>query len=499
MDKVYKIIGKFHKYQIIIIVLISITQPIYMIYTLVYPFFTKIPNFKCISNNNEQSNEYFECEYNDDLCKQNNYTFIKDLNTSLDNWAYSFDLYCDKEYYSPMISTSYFLGTLFGFLFFGKLPDVFGRKKVFMYLLYITCFCYLSFLFPISPIHIIIIYFIGGTINFGDNINTLIILELIPREKSGKILGIINSMFPFLGILISLYFMFINDYILICAIFFVAILLLTFFCHKYLLESPRWLLSKQKNDELIQVFEEISIVNETHIDFDVFLKNNKDIFSENKSDIYKKTYSIFEVLKYKTQRNNAFLLLFIYFSISFIFYGIILNLGKLKGNFHANSIMVFLGEAISCYFSGRLIDLCGRLIILKYSLFYGSIFLFAYNLSSSNLLRAIFLFLSMIGYSSHNSIIGIFISETFPTCIRSMMYSYLKFFSLLGPLFVPYASHKLGHGVNYFFILFGFIGYIMCFYLEETKGKELQDIIPEEVNKEKFLKKHYSNEKNIHH
>jgi hypothetical protein len=93
----------------------------------------------------------------------------------------------------------------------------------------------------------------------------------------------------------------------------------------------------------------------------------------------------------------------------------------------------------------------------------------------------------MIGYSSHYSIIGIFISETFPTCIRSMMYSNLKFFSLFGPLFVPYISHKIGNDINYIFIIFGFIGYIMCYYLEETKGKELQDIIPEEVNKKKFL------------
>jgi hypothetical protein len=136
-------------------------------------------------------------------------------------------------------------------------------------------------------------------------------------------------------------------------------LLSTCFCYKYLLESPRWLISQQKYDELIQVFEGISVVNERHIDFDVFLKSNKDSFYKNEENNDKKseinrTYTIFEVLKYKTQRNNALLLLFIDFSISFIFYGIILNLGKLKGNFHANSFMVFLGEVISCYFSGSL-------------------------------------------------------------------------------------------------------------------------------------------------
>ena len=500
MDKVYEIIGEYKKYQKIISIRMPITQPFYMIYSLIYPFFTKAPNFKCISKINNQDIQYFNCEYSHDLCLQNNYTFIKDKNTSLNNWAYAFDLYCDKEYYSPMISTSYFLGTLLGFLFLGKLPDKYGRKKIYMYLLYITSFCYLNILFPISPIHIIIIFFIGGIINFGGNINTLIILELIPREKSGIILGIANAMYPLLGLIISLYFMFINNYKIICSFFFVTISLSTFLCYQYLLETPKWLFSKNRIDELIRVFEAISRINERQIDFDIFMNKNKDIFkkkeeiSEKNSNIYKKIYTIFEVLSFKSQRKNSVLLLFIYFSISFIFYGIILNLANLKGKFHANSFMIFLGETISCYYSGKLIDIFGRLIIMKYSLFIGSIFLLAYDLASSDLFRSIFLFLSMMGYSSNYSIIGIFISETFPTCIRSMMYSYLKFFSFLGPLFVPFISQKLGNKINYCFIIFGFIGYIMCFFLEETKGKELQDIIPEEVNKDNFLKNNYLSE-----
>jgi len=101
----------------------------------------------------------------------------------------------------------------------------------------------------------------------------------------------------------------------------------------------------------------------------------------------------------------------------------------------------------------------------------------------------LFLFLSMIGYTSHYSMIGVFISETFPTCIRSMMHSYLKFFSRFGPLIVPYLSQILGDNINYSFIISGFIGYFFCFFLEETKGKELQDCIPEEINKNNFLLK----------
>ena len=495
MERIPEVIGEYDKYQIIISILMSITEPFFTIYSLVCPFFTKVPDFKCISKSNIPNNEYFDCEYSKDLCLQSNYTFIKNQQTSLDNWANTFDLYCDKEKYSPMISTSYFLGALIGFLILGYLPDKYGRKIIFMYLLYITCFCYFCILFPIGPIEIIFIFFIGGLASFGGNINSLVIIELLPREKSGKILGIINAMYPFFGLLLSIYYIFINNYKILCSLFFITISLSSFFCHKYLLETPRWLLSQKRYDELIKVFESISRINNRQKEFDNFLKNNKHIFkdqeeiNQKKFNENKKSYTFFEILKFKSQRKNALLLLFIYFSISFCFYGIILNVGNLKGNFHANTFMIFLGESISAFYAGNLIDIYGRLKVLKYSLFIGSFFLLIFGFMSSNIARCFFLFLSMIGYTSHYSMIGVFISETFPTCIRSMMYSYLKFFSRFGPLIVPYLSQILGDKINYSFIISGFIGYLLCFFLEETKGKELQDCIPEEINKNNFLLK----------
>ena len=260
MENLLEVVGQYGKYQVLISILMSITEPFYTIYSLIYPFFTKIPNFKCIYKDNNLNDEYFQCEYNAELCSQNTYNFIKDEKTSLDNWAYRFELYCDKEKYSPLISTSYFLGALLGFLFLGHLPDKYGRQKIFLYLLYITCFCYLCILFPIGPIHMIIIFFIAGIISFGGNINSLIIIELLPREKSGKILGILNAMYPLFGLIVSIYYILINNYKIICSLFLIIIGLSTYFCYKYLLESPRWLFTKKKYDELIQVFEKIDSI-----------------------------------------------------------------------------------------------------------------------------------------------------------------------------------------------------------------------------------------------
>ena len=130
MEKVFEVIGEYHKYKINISILMSLTEPFFTIYSLIYPFFTKIPNFKCFSKNNN-NDEYFYCDYNKELCNQNNISFIKDEETSLINLTYTFDLFCDKKKYSPMIRTSYFLGALLGFLFFGYLPDKYVEKQFF--------------------------------------------------------------------------------------------------------------------------------------------------------------------------------------------------------------------------------------------------------------------------------------------------------------------------------------------------------------------------------
>jgi len=74
-DRIFEVIGEYDKYQINISILMSITEPFFTIYSLICTFFTKVPDFKCISKNNK------------DLCLQSNYTFIKNQQGSLDNWA----------------------------------------------------------------------------------------------------------------------------------------------------------------------------------------------------------------------------------------------------------------------------------------------------------------------------------------------------------------------------------------------------------------------------
>ena len=144
--------------------------------------------------------------------------------------------------------------------------------------------------------------FLNYSILTSDNFNVFMLI--------GKALEIINAMYPFFGLLLSIYYIFINNYKILCSLFFITISLSSYFCHKYLLETPRWLLSQKRYDELIKVFESISRINNRQIEFDNFLKNNKHIFkdqeeiNQKKFNENKKSYTFFEILKFKSQRKQ---------------------------------------------------------------------------------------------------------------------------------------------------------------------------------------------------
>jgi hypothetical protein len=52
------------------------------------------------------------------------------------------------------------------------------------------------------------------------------------------------------------------------------------------LDTPRWLLTQKKYNELIQVFESIAIINDKKNNFDIFIKDDKDIILNNAEKNY---------------------------------------------------------------------------------------------------------------------------------------------------------------------------------------------------------------------
>ena len=158
----------------------------------------------------------------------------------------------------------------------------------------------------------------------------------------------------------------------------------------------------------------------------------------------------------------------------------------MEGNFYLNSIFAFLGECVCELISGKLADKYGRILIFLCSCILGIVGYVLYLISPS--FKFIFVFIAMLGFAGIFNVMCIYMPEIYPTKIRNITYSYSNFISRISPISVPILSQNFPNLIDYSFILSGVINGLIGMTLEETKGKKLLDIIPEEEEENENLK-----------
>ena len=76
---------------------------------------------------------------------------------------------------------------------------------------------------------------------------------------------------------------------------------------------------------------------------------------------------------------------------------------------------------------------------------------------------------------------SIYSPEIFPTKIRNITFSYASFAGRLTPMIVPILTKIMPELIDYSFLIAGIISGCLGITLEETLGKKITDIIPEEI------------------
>ena len=450
------------------------------IYVMQIPYLTKYPNFFVKKLNSDDSNKVYEMDYFPELCNPSLYKISKNPKKSIINWSYTFDLYCERKIYITIMTSIIFVGAMLGSLLILPLPDKYGRAKILKSITLISLILHFGLLFSFGPIELILINFLGGFFSQIYILGYALFTEFFRKSKNGFFIGIYNGIYSFVGIALCFFFIYSNNwrylYIITCLIH----CCYTYITFKYFIESPRWLYSIGEKEKCMNVLTEIAIFNGNEEGWIKFKVNNLHFF-ENQNNFQSqnnKNYSIFKILQFKSQRNTFFKISIIMFCASYNYFGIILNLGKMKGNFYLNSIHAFLGELFAELLSGKLADKYGRIRIFLLSCIVGTFGYILYILSPSY--RFFFIFTAMIGYSSIFNIICIYIPEIYPTKIRNIAFSYSIFISKSSPILVPILNELMPNLTDLSFLLCGIIVGLIGLYLEETLGKSLIDIIPEE-------------------
>ena len=485
MDECLEIVGNNGKFQKNILNICILTSLLTTVYTLMVSYLTKSSDFFIIDKTkpNEDPINVF---YSKEICDTSKYEIKKDTK-SIHNWTYEFDLFCQRDYYNTYIVYSVLFGQLLGTVLLSPFPDKYGRKTIFIILTTLSLIIHINLVLVINPIHVMICNILGGITSFAYTMGFYLIIEYLKNDMTGLALGLFNGVYPLFGVFLGFFFLTINNFRILFFITTVLSFFLTYLTFKYFAESPRWLNSIGRKKECLEVLTYISKVNNKEKEWNEFQKKHPEIIqkigekkneSSNK-DNNTKNYNIIQILSFPSQRKKIICLCGLWFISGINFYGILLNLGHLKGNFYLNGILSFIGETISELGSGYLADIKGRIWVMKYSAYLGSISFLIYKFVGTNL-KSLFVMSSMFGYAAIYNVLGIYIPENFPAYIRGNVTGFIIILLRLAPMNVPFLTNILGQNVDYVFIILGFLAGFILNFLEETLGKPIIESIPEE-------------------
>ena len=490
MDKCLEIVGNNGKFQKNIIYICFLSSLLTTFYTIIISFL-KQPDF-FVTDKKNPNEKPIRMPYSKEICDRSKYEIKKDIK-SIHNWIYEFDLYCEREYLNILITYSILISLLLATVFLTPIPDKYGRKSIFKFFIALSLIVHINLMLVINPFHIIISTFIGCFTAFSYYMGFYIIVEFIRSDLTGSVLGVFNAAYPLFGIFLGFFFLTINNCRILFLITTFLSIILVYLTFNYFIESPRWLYSMGRKKECLEVLTFIAKVNEKENEWNDFQKNNPDIINEfeelkdENSQI--KNYSIIEILRFPSQRKKIMLLCCLWFISGMNFFGILLNLGRMKGDFFMNSILSFSGEMISELGSGYLADIKGRIWVMKYSSYLGSISFLIYKFVGKNL-DSFFIMGSMFGFAAVYNVLGIYVPENFPVFIRGNVTGFLIIIMRFAPMLVPFLTNILGQNGDYVFIILGFFAGFILNFLDETFGKPIIENIPEEEDnnlKNKFL------------
>jgi SP family arabinose:H+ symporter-like MFS transporter len=378
-------------------------------------------------------------------------------------------------------------GTVIGAIFGGIPTNKIGRKKTLIGIGILFLISAVGSAFANDPFTFAFFRFVGG---LGIGASTIAaptyVSEIAPAKDRGRLV----SLYQFnivLGILVA----FLSNYLLRDAgenswRWMVGVMAFPAFFYTLIVftipESPRWLLSKSRNEEARKVLEKIDpiakiddLIAEMHID----------------GDEHKKGETIF-LKKYRFPLILAFLIAF-FNQLSginaFLYYAprIFAEAGLEESAALMSSIGIGLTNLVFTLFGVFLIDILGRKVLMYigsigYIISLGLVSL-AFFLKWQGMAVPIFLFMFIASHAiGQGAVIWVFISEIFPNHLRASGQAFGSsthwVLAAIIPSSIPFLFSTIGAGVVFliFAVMMVFQLLFVLFMMPETKGKSLEEL-----------------------
>lgn len=402
-----------------------------------------------------------------------------------------YNYFCDtSKLVKNSISVQMF-GVLTGSIVFGQISDSFGRKMATQVASVGMIIGWLIVVQSRNLLHFtvsrtILGFFTGGSIS----VINVFIMENIPK-KHRMWINMAITWSPNMPIY-SLFAWIAGDWRNLAYINAVMCLPGLIFFQFFIHESPRWLVTKGKISEAVQVLQrQLKTSNQQHLIHEDF-EDNLHLEYAKTVNTRKTKYSYYHLFVTPRLAVTTIVLAFSYFQLSIINYGILFNMEKLSGSIYWNSVWTGLMR-YACNLSFGWADLkikrIGRkfihtsgLVIIVLSL---SVVVASYALHMNHEMKDIIRISILLASSMTSQIYiadGIVGNELFPTPIRTIGYSFLQTWNRIGVVVSPAIFYLADFWLALPFCVMMFLSSIDTFSFEcllpETKGRHLVEHMP---------------------
>lgn len=333
-----------------------------------------------------------------------------------------FNLVCDNAYLNSLGISTYFFGHFFAAIL-SPLADIFGRRIMVVSASTVMFIVNIIMPFSYNAYMFIVLRFLDGTTGMVFYSASFIIgMELVGPSKRLFAGTLILVVYVFGELLLVFFAYFIRDWRwLQLTLGIPMVSVLCYWWPEVLPESPRWLLSRGRNDEAVKILRKAAKVNKVH-----FEKLPKDFRLE------KKDRGLLEILKELFHSKKLILrwiIVFLnWFITSALYYGLTLHIGKLGGSLYINFTLSSLVELLG-YLLCLVMDRTGRkplhlsVMFLSGVACLSSAFPVLFGDNSHNWIMITLSMVGKLGISAAFGEIYIYTGELFPTVVRSLIMS----------------------------------------------------------------------------
>ncbi|XP_023932818.1 organic cation transporter protein-like [Lingula anatina] len=430
------------------------------------------------SNQGEDVVEIGKCTKSGLPCS--GHTFNPDFTSIVTEW----DLICNRDFISDTISSLQMAGVLIGSLVFGQLGDAFGRKKVYFFALLFTSIIGAAQAITNGWIQFAALRFINGTGIGGCIVAGYIWSVEFLGPKYRPVVGGLG-LWPLGSLVQVLLGYFIREW----RTFLLSTTLpgLSFVIAWWFLpESPRWLLSQGRYDEVVTIAERIAKGNKKPLpDMDAFVQQCEEEMHLAQRG---RRYGFWDLFRTPTLTRTTTIIMFIWFTNSLLGYGLLFNLKNLPGNKYVHLAI----NASLSYFAAILILILtrwfGRSRIVNVSMLAAAFLLIPLIvLVAIGRYTELWMVVSVISNIAATSItiswqaVFILTSESYPTPIRNQGLGFASMSARIGGIIAPQMAYvtKFWQGTPYVIsVCFALVAALVTCFLPETRQKALEDGVP---------------------